>query len=301
MEYVLETRGITKNFTGTKALDNVSIFVKPGEVHGIVGENGAGKSTLMNILSGIYRKDSGEVFLNGQPVEFNNPNEAIRNGIGIVHQEVSIVPNLSVAENIFANRQPVNRLGMINRKKMYADARQLLDEFGVKDIEPAEQVRFLTIAQQQVLEILKAISCNPSVLILDEPTSSLTDNESEALFAYIRRLKEKGTSFIYISHHLDEIFRICDSISILKDGKFVCRAEVADIDQPFIVRNMVGREIKDEYGSRDGSRKPGEVVFEAQKVGRVSEFANVDFKLHKGEIVGVFGLVGAGRTELASS
>ena len=301
MEYVLETRGITKNFTGTKALDNVSIFVKPGEVHGIVGENGAGKSTLMNILSGIYRKDSGEVFLNGQPVEFNNPNEAIRNGIGIVHQEVSIVPNLSVAENIFANRQPVNRLGMINRKKMYADARQLLDEFGVKDIEPAEQVRFLTIAQQQVLEILKAISCNPSVLILDEPTSSLTDNESEALFAYIRRLKEKGTSFIYISHHLDEIFRICDSISILKDGKFVCRAEVADIDQPFIVRNMVGREIKDEYGSRDRSRKPGDVVFEAQKVGRVSEFANVDFKLHKGEIVGVFGLVGAGRTELASS
>ncbi|MBQ8304952.1 MAG: sugar ABC transporter ATP-binding protein [Blautia sp.] len=301
MGHVLETRGITKNFTGTKALDDVSIYVEPGEVHGIVGENGAGKSTLMKILSGIYRKDSGEIFLNGKQVEFNNPNEAIQSGIGIVHQEVSIVPNLSVAENIFANRQPVNALGLINRKQMNQDTMALLEEFGARDIDPGGQVRFLTIAQQQVLEILKAMSCNPSVLILDEPTSSLTDNESEALFASIRRLKEKGTSFIYISHHLDEIFKICDSISILKDGRFVCRADVKDIDQPFIVRNMVGREITDEYGSGQKQRTAGEVIFEARQLGRVSEFAKVDFKLRKSEIVGVFGLVGAGRTELASS
>lgn len=300
MEPILEAKNIVKTFVNVKALTDVSIQVYPGEVHGIVGENGAGKSTLMSVLSGIYGADSGQIFLNGKEVSFQTPNEAIAAGIDIVHQENSIVGNLSVAENIFANRQPVKKASFINWKKMREDTRKLLDDFGATDIDPGEQVKFLSIAQQQVVEILKAISCNPSVLILDEPTSCLTNKERGYLFDAIRRLKNKGTSFIYISHHLDEIFKICDSISILKDGKFVCRAQVSDIDERFIIRNMVGREIRDEYGAEQTIRKPGEVLLETKGLGRESEFAKMDFSLRKGEIVGVFGLVGAGRTEFAS-
>lgn len=295
---ILEARGISKSFPGVKALDRVDLHVKQGEVHALVGENGAGKSTLMLTLAGIHKPDEGEIFLDGEKVAFSSPHDAHQKGIGIVFQELSLVPNLSVAENIFAHRQPIKRFNWIDSTRLHDRTRDMLALFDSSDIDPATWVKELPIAKQQVVEILKAMSLDPKVLILDEPTSSLTGAEVKELFKNIAILKERGISCIYISHHLPEIFEIADTVTILRDGKYVCDAQVHDIDEDFLVTKMVGRTIGNIYGQRGADAKIGQCLFESKQLSRRGVFENVTFHVNAGEIVTFAGLVGAGRTEV---
>ena len=264
----------------------------------MVGENGAGKSTLMLTLTGVYQPDQGAILLDGRPVTFSSPQEAVRHGISIVFQELSLVPSLSIAENIFANRQPVKRFGYIDFALLHRRARELLALFDLQGLDPATPVRALSPATQQVVEILKAISTEPKVLILDEPTSSLTDLEARRLFDNLRRLTSRGLACLYISHHLTEIFQIAQTVTVLRDGKFVCDARVAEIDEDFLVSSMVGRTISDTYGRRPAPSTFGPVRFEARGLTGTG-FSDVSFRVRAGEIVGFSGLVGAGRTEVA--
>ncbi len=295
-EYVLEARGIVKRFPGVRALGGVDFRVKPGEVHALVGENGAGKSTLMMVLGGIYQPDEGEIFVNGRRAMFQTPRDSIKSGIGIVFQELSLVPQLSVAENIFFNRQPVGRGGLVDYKKLRRDAAQMLRLFEIDDIEPGMPVRNLSIANQQVVEILKAMSESPKVIVLDEPTSSLTEVEVKKLFENIRKLRAQGIAFVYISHHLSEIFEIADTVTVLRDGQKVIDAAVEDANEDFLISHMVGRSIDNIYGRRDCP--VGDVVFTARGLTRPGVFEDVSFDVREGEIVGFSGLVGAGRTEV---
>jgi ABC-type sugar transport system ATPase subunit len=295
---ILEVRGVTKTFPGVKALDDVTFLLERGTVHALVGENGAGKSTLMLTLGGVYKPDSGSILLEGQPVSFESSSDANRAGISVVYQELSLVPNLSVAENIFARRQPTRALNLIHWDRLYRDTRELLARFGSEHIDPRTPVGELSMARRQVVEILKAMSVGPKILILDEPTSSLTDVEARELFANIRKLKAEGISIIYISHHLSEIFEIADRVTVLRDGRHVCDAEVDQINEQFLVANMVGRKIGNIYGERAAGAQAGEVLFEARDVGRKGNFQGVNLRVHRGEIVGLAGLVGSGRTEL---
>lgn len=297
-EFVIEAKNIVKIFPGVRALDGVNLQIKKGTVHALVGENGAGKSTLMHTLGGIHQPDEGEIFLEGKKVSFSNAHEALKSGISIVHQELSLIPCLSVAENIFANQQPVNGLGLIKRQQLNDKAKKMLGFFDIYDLDPNQLVNELSIANQQVVEILKAMAYEPKVLILDEPTSSLTEIETQQLFRNIRTLKEKGISFIYISHHLQEIFEIADEVTILRDGKYICSAAVKDIDEDFLITNMVGRKIEKIYGERPPQARIGEVKLEVQNLCRKNIFQNISFQIRSGEIVSFSGLVGAGRTEI---
>lgn len=295
----LELKNITKNFPGVKALDNVSFDLKKGEVHALCGENGAGKSTLMHVLGGVYAPNSGQIFINGKAVKFENPLDAAKSGIAVVFQELSLVSNLSVAENIYANRQPVGKLGMIDSKRLYADTLEILKLFDVGDsIKPNTRISDLSVANQQVVEILKSMSLNPRILVLDEPTSSLTSTEKEELFKNIRKLKGIGISFIYISHHLNEIFEIADRVTVLRDGKYVTTQKVTDVTEDKLVSYMVGREISNIYGQRAEEDKIAEKYFEVKNLSLKGKFEDISFTLHKGEILGISGLVGAGRTEM---
>lgn len=301
---LLEARGMTKTFPGVKALDEVNFSLRKGEVHALVGENGAGKSTLMLTLGGVYQPDAGQIIMEGEQLCCSTPHDANLKGISIVFQELSLIPSLSIAENIFANRQPVNRYNFIDKNKLHDDTVELLKLFDLDCLDPATPVQQLSIANQQIVEILKAISFNPKVLILDEPTSSLTEPEIKQLFVNIRKLKEQGFSFIYISHHLVEIFDIADRVTVLRDGKHVCESLVKDIDEDFLITNMVGRTITNMYGKRDPRNTIGDVLFEVKnltgkKQGLRRKFEQVSFSIRAGEIVGVAGLVGAGRTEAA--
>ena len=297
-EIIFEARGIEKNFPGVKALDDVHFSLRRGEVHALVGENGAGKSTLMMVLGGIYQPDRGELFINGKKVQFNNPRESIKSGIGIVFQELSLVPQLSVAENIFYNRQPTNRMGLVNKKLLNQKTQEMLDLFDVKAFGPGDPVHKLSLANQQVVEILKAMSEHPQIIILDEPTSSLSETETRQLFKNVRKLKEQGISFIFVSHHLSEIFEIADTVTVLRDGQTVTSAKVSEIDEDFLISNMVGRSISNIYGKRSPDEKIGDVIFEAKGLTRKGVFEDVSFNVRKCEIVGFSGLVGAGRTEI---
>jgi ABC-type sugar transport system ATPase subunit len=297
-EYVLEGRGIVKSFPGVKALDGVDFAVRPGEVHALVGENGAGKSTLIKVLGGIYQPDSGEIYVEGKKARFQTARDSIESGIGIVFQELSLVQQLSVAENIFFNRQPVRGLGLVDFKELNRKASEMLAMFGMEGINPETKVRDLSIANQQVVEILKAMSEKPKVIVLDEPTSSLTDVEVGRLFENIRTLKARGIAFIYISHHLSEIFEIADTVTVLRDGQRVADATVKDVDEDFLISNMVGRSIDNIYGCRAPEDPVGDVIFEAKGLTRKGAFEDVSFSVRRGEIVGFSGLVGAGRTEI---
>lgn len=300
-QYILEARNIRKTFPGVVALDKVDFAVKQGEVHALVGENGAGKSTLMMVLGGVYTPDQGQVFINGREIYLKSPRDSMNNGIGIVFQELSLVPHLSVAENIFFNRQPVNKLGMVDKKKLNEQTREMLGRFNIKNISPAMLVRNLSIANQQVVEILKSMSESPRVIVLDEPTSSLTEIEVLQLFNNIRKLKSEGISFIYISHHLKEVFEIADTVTVLRDGEKVVTAPVSSVDEEYLISHMVGRAIQDIYGKRAEDAKLGKVVFSAKNLSRKGVFEDISFDVRAGEIVGFSGLVGAGRTELARS
>ncbi|MDP2983714.1 MAG: L-arabinose ABC transporter ATP-binding protein AraG [Candidatus Latescibacter sp.] len=286
---------ITKTFPGVRALDNVSFGVLEGSVHALLGENGAGKSTLLKILSGVYTPDSGKILLNNRPRIFSSTSEAIRSGIAVIYQELHLVPEMTVAENILLGHMP-NRYGVVNRNKMREDARRELAVLE-EEVAPSTKVSALPIAQRQMVEIAKALIRDATVIAFDEPTSSLTDREVTKLFSVIRELKKSGKVIIYVSHRLKEIFEICDSVTIFRDGRVVETLEdMSTIDQDFLVNRMVGRSIRDIYQYNPRPLSGSAIKVEGLLGHGLSEPAN--FEIAQGEIVGVFGLVGAGRTEL---
>lgn len=299
-EYKLELKGICKSFPGVKALDNVQLSLRPGTVHALMGENGAGKSTLMKCLFGIYKMDAGEVYMDGKKITISNPDEAMKYGIAMVHQELQPVPARTVAENLYLGRFPTKKVGplqVIDHKKMYEDTAYWLKEVKM-DFDPKALLGSLSIGQMQSVEIAKAVSHNAKVVIFDEPTSSLSDNEVEALFRIMNDLRDKGVAMVYISHKMDEIKRIADDITIMRDGTYVGTWPAAQMTTDQIIAKMVGRELTNVYPPR--KNKPGEVIMEVKGLSSIHEksFQNVSFTLRKGEILGFGGLVGAQRTEL---
>ena len=293
-EYLLEVRNIHKAFPGTQALQDVSMAFRPGEIHAVVGENGAGKSTLMLIIAGVHRRDSGKILLDGREIEPTNPHDAQTLGVSIVYQELSLAPNLSVAENIFINRQPVNRWGLIDKNKMYADAAGFLKTLDLA-VPPDTLVKSLSIATMQMVEIVGAMSRKTRVLLLDEPTSALTERETAKLFTALRQLKQEGITIIYISHKLDEIMAIADRLTVLKDGRVAGELDIAEATKEKIVRLMVGRDLTGLYPEKDGEQQTP--VLTVEKLSGPG-FSDVSFSLYAGEILGFAGLAGAGRTSV---
>jgi len=291
----LEMRNIRKVFPGVVALDNVD-FELGEEVHILLGENGAGKSTLVKILSGAYQKTGGQIFLDGKEIEIKNPKHAQDLGIGIIYQEFNLVPHLSAAENIFLGREPSLIPGVLNLKKLYASAQQILNDLGV-DIDARTPVKELGVAQQQMVEVAKALSLDAKILIMDEPTSALTEQEIEKLFATIRRLLKKGVSIIYISHRLEELFEIGDRVTILRDGKHIGTFPIKDISKPELIRMMVNRELTEQFPKQKATI--GDEILCLQNVNRDGVLRDINFSLYRGEILGISGLLGSGRTELA--
>jgi inositol transport system ATP-binding protein len=300
---VLHMMEVSKRFPGVQALKDVSLEVRPGEIHGLLGENGAGKSTLMKILSGVYRKDSGRIVLDGQDIEVHSPHDAQLRGITIIYQELNLMPNLTVAENVFIGREP-SRFTFVNWRQLHQQTTELMQRLGI-DLSPTTLVSNLSVAAQQMVEIARALSVRSRVIIMDEPTSALTDNEVQHLFAIMRDLKAQGLGLIFISHRMDEIFEICDRITVLRDGELVGTRNVADITSDDLIQMMVGRPVSELFGQ--GANVPGDVVLEVRNLTRVGTIDDpgarvlndVSFTLRTGEIVGIAGLVGAGRTDLA--
>ena len=300
-EYRLEMRGVCKSFPGVKALDHAQLCLRPGKVHALMGENGAGKSTLMKCMFGIYSMDEGEVLYEGQKVSVKDPLEALKMGIAMVHQELQPIPARAIGENIFLGRYPMKKflgvIPMVDHDKMYADTEVLLKKVRM-NFDPRQMLGELSVSQMQSVEIAKAVSANCKVLILDEPTSSLTSNEVEALFRIIEDLKADGVAIVYISHKMDEILRISDEVTIMRDGQYIGTWDCAGLTTDFIISKMVGRELTNLYPPKNNV--PGEVVFEVEDFTSINprSFRNVNFNVRKGEILGVAGLVGAQRTEL---
>jgi inositol transport system ATP-binding protein len=295
----LEMKGISKSFPGVKALDCVSINVKKGSVHALMGENGAGKSTLMKILAGIYKPDRGELFLKGQKVEFNNPRDGLNYGISMIHQELSFIPELTVADNIFLGREPCFGKSMImNKKEQRKRVLELFHQYKI-DLDPDKKMSALSVSDRQMVEIVKAVSNHADIIVMDEPTSAITDREVEKLFEIIHMLTSQGKSIIYISHKMDEIFKIADDITVLRDGCFIESKLAADLNHDMLISLMVGRELKNVYQTK--TAKSENVFMEVKKLTRKGSFENISFTVHKGEVIGIAGLVGAGRTEVVES
>ena len=300
-EYRLEMRGVCKSFPGVKALDHAQLCLRPGTVHALMGENGAGKSTLMKCMFGIYSMDEGEIIYEGKSVKIKDPLEALKMGIAMVHQELQPIPARTVGENIFLGRYPMKKflgfIPIVDHAKMYADTAALLQKVRM-NFDPKQMLGELSVSQMQSVEIAKAVSANCKVLILDEPTSSLTANEVEALFRIIEDLKADGVAIVYISHKMDEILRISDEVTVMRDGQYIGTWDAKDLTTDFIISKMVGRDLTNLYPERNNV--PGEVVFEVENFTSINprSFRNVSFNLRKGEILGVGGLVGAQRTEL---
>jgi ABC-type sugar transport system ATPase subunit len=294
MEYILELKDISKTFPGVHALDHVRLSVKPGTVHAICGENGAGKSTLIKIINGIHKMDEGELVYKGNKIIPQSPRQMLDMGIATIHQELSPILDMTIAENIFLGREPLNGAGFIKVKKMYRDTQKLLDDYGF-NYNSRTMMRNLSVSDIALIEIVKAISRDAAVIIMDEPTSSITETETKILFEKIRQLKNRGTSVIYISHKLDELFDICDDITILRDGKWIHHCAINEIDKNTIIEKMVGRELKEQYHKEEVAI--GAPVFELKGFGG-GRFDNISLKVCRGEILGIAGLVGAGRSEL---
>ncbi|MDR1138139.1 MAG: sugar ABC transporter ATP-binding protein [Synergistaceae bacterium] len=293
-EVVLKAENITKKFPGTLALDRVSFEVKQGEVHAVVGENGAGKSTLMNVISGLMEPDGGEIIFMGKRVRFLNPREAQDAGIGFVHQELSLCPHLKVSENIFMGRLPHGGNTLIDRKKLKEMTGNFLEKFHA-DFTADDIVKNLTVAQQQIIEIAKALALDCKLLILDEPTSSITENETKVLFGIIDEIKQQGVSILYISHRMEEIFKVCDSVTVIRDGCLIDTVKTGDVTSEQVVRMMVGRNIENMYPPK--STGISDVILKVEGLNSKNMFMDISFSLKKGEILGFYGLVGAGRTE----
>ena len=299
-EFVLEMKDVYKAFPGVVALNHVKLQLKPGTVHALMGENGAGKSTLMKCMFGIYTMDEGEIYIDGVKTEIHNPMDALTKGIAMVHQELQPIPARTIGENIYLGRYPLKSIGpikMIDHDKMYKDAEKVLKEVRM-DFDPHTKLGELSVSQMQSVEIAKAVSANCRVLILDEPTSSLTQNEVEALFTIVNDLRAKGVAIVYISHKMDEILRISDEVTIMRDGQYIGTWDAKGLTTDFIITKMVGRELTNLYPPRENV--PGEVVFEVEDFTSINpkSFRHASFSLRKGEILGVAGLVGAQRTEL---
>lgn len=294
MEDILRLSKINKSFPGVKALTDVDLVIRKGEVHALVGENGAGKSTLMKIISGAYRRDSGTIWLDGKVVEVVSPKQSELMGISIIYQELNLIERISVAENVFIGRYPMKN-GLVQWKKMNADAQALFDEYDLP-INARVLVRSLPMAQKQMVEIIKAVSINAKIIIMDEPTSSLSSKETESLFHIISRLKEKGIAVVFITHRLDEIFAICDRMTVLRDGCYIGCRDIKDITKDEMIAMMIGRELTQQYPQR--TNEIGEVSFEVRDLTDGGEHVKeVSFQARKGEVLGFYGLVGAGRTE----
>lgn len=292
-DYIVEVSGVSKSFPGVKALDDVSFNLKSGEVMALLGENGAGKSTLMKILSGVYTKDSGNIKIFGQEIGDLNPKKAQELGVAIIHQELNMCAHLSVAENIFLGREKM-RSGILSDKEMNRDAKAILDRLNI-DINPDTIVGDLAVSKQQMVEIAKALSTNAKVLIMDEPTSALTSKEIDDLFIIIKKLKSEGCGIVYISHRLEELQHIVDRVTIMRDGKYITTLNFAETTLPVIISNMVGREIKEKF-PRVTCEK-GKKILEVKNLNAGKLVRNINFDLYEGEIVGIAGLMGAGRTE----
>ena len=296
-EVILEVENVSKGFPGVKALDRVSFDLRKGEVHALVGENGAGKSTLMKILSGVYQADEGTIRYKGKEVSFNDVTQASKAGIGIIYQELNLIPHLSVAANIFIGREPLTRFGTLDEKKMNADAVAALGRLNIR-MDPTTILNKLPISKQQMVEIAKAISTNSEVLIMDEPTSALTESEIDELFAVIHTLRDRGVSIIYISHRLDELKHIVDRISIFRDGHSISTDNFDAIDSFEIVNRMVGRKLENLFPPKQNVPTM-EKLLEVRNIVRKGILHDISFDLFKGEILGIAGLMGAGRSELA--
>ncbi|OYD07399.1 D-xylose ABC transporter ATP-binding protein [Paludifilum halophilum] len=297
-EYLLEMENITKEFSGVKALNNVQLKVKKGTVHALMGENGAGKSTLMKILFGMYR-GGGTIRFNGEELKRTGPKDALKKGISMIHQELNPVPFMTVAENIFLGREPsYGKTGWVNKKKLIEDTQRLFEILNIR-IDPTKKMKDLSIANMQLVEIATAVSHHADLIIMDEPTSAITEKEVDHLFEIIRSLKKKGVAIIYISHKMDEVFEICDEITVLRDGQYIGTKPARELNQDSLIQMMVGREIKQVFHKEKAEIK--EVVLSVKNLSREGKFNNVSFEVRKGEILGIAGLMGSGRTELIES
>lgn len=298
-KYILEATGIDKSFSGVTVLKGAELCIKPGELHALMGENGAGKSTLMKIIMGIYTKDAGKVVLDGKEVDFKSAREALDAGISMIHQELSPIPEMTVAENVFLGREQKKFKGLpfVDKKELNHMTQKLLEEYELDGfIKPNMKMKDLNIAQIQMMEIIKAVSYNSKVIIMDEPTSSLSDKESITLFKIIDSLKQKKVGIIYISHRMEEVFELADRVSVLRDGQFIGCVEVKDASREQLINMMVGREL--EGGYPKNTAKKGDVVLELKNFTRKGVFEGVNLKVRAGEILGMAGLVGAGRSEV---
>lgn len=291
---LLELTNIHKSFPGVKALSGASLTVKAGQVMALIGENGAGKSTLMKVLTGIYKKDAGDIIYLGKATNFNGPKSSQEAGIGIIHQELNLIPELTIAENIFLGREFTNIFGCIDWNKTYAQADKLLAELHLK-YDSRRLISDLSIGEQQMVEIVKVLSFNSKVIIMDEPTDALTDTETASLFEVIRKLKQQNCGVVYISHRLQEIFEICDAVTVLRDGQFIGEKKVSELTEDTLIEMMVGRKLQDQYPRIDIQRGK-ETLSVKNLIG--NGVNDVSFSLHEGEILGISGLMGAGRTEL---
>ena len=296
---VLAIEGATKSFPGVRALDGVDFVLRQGEIHALLGENGAGKSTLIKILTGVHEPDGGTVRLLGEPVRFRNARSAIQAGIGAVHQERNLIPRMSVAENIMLEELP-ERFGLVDYRTVNARAQIWIDRLGLA-IRPDQPVRTLSVAQMQLVEIAKALVLESTILLMDEPTASITPHETEVLFGLLRQLRDQGAAIVFVSHKLEEVFELCDRVTVLRDGQNACSGlPIGEIDRADVVRFMIGR---DERSARLG-QKPvdaGGLALRLEGVATTLGHAHIDLELHRGEILGLYGLVGAGRSELAKA
>ena len=296
---IINMTGIDKSFSTNQVLKGVNFSVEKGEIHALMGENGAGKSTLMKILSGIYQRDAGIVEVKGKQVEYQHPSDAEADGIAVIHQELNILPELTIAENLFLGKELTkSKFGWLNNKEMNRIAKERLEELGL-NLSPTVLAKDLSVGRQQLVEIAKALMTNADIIIMDEPTAALTDREIDTLFEVIERLKRKGVSFIYISHRMEEIFAICDRITVLRDGASIGTKVIKETNFDEIVSMMVGRELGDRFPSSD--KKIGDVKLQVSNLTREGEFVDVSFDVKAGEILGISGLMGAGRSEVVET
>lgn len=302
MEYVLELKNIYKSFPGVKVLEDVTLQVRPGEVHALMGENGAGKSTLMKILMGIYKVDQGSIFLEGKETVIHGPKDAMSKGISMIHQELNTVLDMEVAENVFVGREllkkGMEKLKIVDIARMREETGKYFREMNI-DIDPRAKMRTLSVAEMQLVEIVKAISLNSRIIVMDEPTSAITEKEAAVLFTQIERLKKQGVAIIYISHKMDEIFRISDTITVLRDGQWIGTKPAKELDNDMLIKMMVGRELTDIYPK--DPVEIGDVILEVKNLSRGKKVQDASFSLRKGEVLGIAGLVGAGRSELVET
>ncbi len=292
---ILEMKGIDKSFPGVHALQKIDFELSAGEVCGILGENGAGKSTLMNILGGVLSPDEGKIYIDGNEVEIRNTKMAENLGISFIHQELSLFKNIDIATNIFIKNLP-KKLGLLDKRKLIEDTKEILRRLGLEHCNPEQKVSELKIGEQQLVEIGRMLAQKTKILILDEPTSSLTNSEIKVLFDIVLRLKKQGVAIIFITHRMDEIYEICDSVMILRDGRKILKTQINDISRTEIIRNMLGRDMEAQYEHKQ--HKKGELLLSVKNLSKKNVFKDISFDVHQGELVGIYGLLGSKRTEV---